>query len=141
MRTTRQILPGIRAIAWVDCESLIPDIALRSIARMAVPVLTALHEVDFFDSPECECVTENDNGNRTETATLKFLSGTLLPLRKPIGFVVTTVDGDTYLIGTAEKPYPQVKMSIDFGAPDGDSGGFEYEITHTAIKTLVNCVI
>lgn len=140
MRTTKQILPGICSIEWVECEKLIPDAALHGIVGTPVPILTERHAVEFFDEPECECVTENDNGNRTDTATLKFLSGDLLPIRRHVAFVVTDANGRSFLIGAAEQPYPQVKMSIVFGAPDGDSGGFEYEITHTAIKSLVKCI-
>ena len=47
-------------------EHLVNDIALRGIAMMPVPVLTEIHNVPFFDEPTCECVTENDGGNRTD---------------------------------------------------------------------------
>ena len=139
MRTTKQILPGIRSIEWVECDKLIPDAALHGIVGTPVPILTERHEVAFFNEPECECVTENDNGNRTETATLKFHSGDLVPMRRHVAFVVTDVGGSSFLIGGAEQPFPSVKCSILFGTADGDGGGFEYEITHTAIKTLVKC--
>ena len=102
MRTTRQILPGICSIEWVECEKLIPDAALHGIVGTPVSILTERHTVEFFDEPECECVTENDNGNRTDTATLKFLSGDLLPIRRHVAFVVTDTNGRSFLIGAAE---------------------------------------
>ena len=60
MKTTKQILPGVKEIGWVRCEHLVNDIALRGIAMMPVPILTDIHNVPFFDEPTCECVTEND---------------------------------------------------------------------------------
>ena len=32
MRTTKQILPGVKEIGWVRCEHLVNDIALRGIS-------------------------------------------------------------------------------------------------------------
>lgn len=94
MRTTKQILPGVKEIGWVRCEHLVNDIALRGIAMMPVPILTDIHNVPFFDEPTCECVTENDGGNRTDTAKLKFASEDLLPLKEHLAFVVTAIDGN-----------------------------------------------
>ena len=139
MRTTKQILPGVKEIGWVRCEHLVNDIALRGIAMMPVPILTEIHNVPFFDEPTCECVTENDGGNRTDTAKLKFASEDLLPLKEHLAFVVTAIDGNSYIIGARETPFPVVKLTISFGDADGEGAGFIYEITHTAIKSLVPC--
>lgn len=141
MRTTKQILPGIREIGWVRCNLLIADIALRGIAMMPVPVLTDIHTVAFFDEPTCECVSENDGGNRTDTAKLNFAAEDMLPIKEHIAFVVTAIDGSSYIIGAKEAPFPVVKLTISFGTSDGDSAGFVYEITHSAIKSLVPCHI
>lgn len=141
MRTTLQILPGIKAIGWMRCDQLIADIALRGIAEMAVPILTDIHNVDFFGEPTCECVSENDGGNRTDTAKLQFAAEDMLPIKEHIAFVVTAIDGSTYIIGAKEAPFPVVKLTISFGTSTGDSAGFIYEITHSAIKSLVPCHI
>ena len=139
MRTTKQILPGVKEIGWVRCEHLVNDIALRGISMMPVPVLTDIHNVAFFDEPTCECVTENDNGNRTDTAKLKFSAEDLLPIKENLAFVVTAIDGNSYIIGAHEAPFPVVKLTISFGNANGDGAGCIYEITHTAIKSLVPC--
>ena len=91
------------------------DIALRGIAMMPVPVLTEIHNVPFFDEPTCECVTENDGGNRTDTAKLKFASEDLLPLKEHLAFVVTAIDGNSYIIGARETPFPVVKLTVAVG--------------------------
>ena len=141
MRTTKQILPGIKAIGWVLCDKLIADIALRGIAGMAVPILTDIHMVDFFGEPECVCVTANDNGNRLDTATLKFASENILPLHSHIALVVTNINGCSYIIGAKEAAFPVIKRTISFGDTSNDRACTEYEITHSAIKSLVRCDI
>ena len=133
MRTTKQILPGVKFIGWVYADRLIPDIALRGIAGMPVPILTDIHDVAFFDEPKCECMTTNDNGNRLDTATL--------PVNAHIAFIVTDISGGSYIIGSRETPFPVIKRTISFGNTANECAGVKYEITHTAIKSLVKCDI
>ena len=141
MRTTTQILPGVRAVGWVDCLRLPKRVDLHGICGSQVAVLTDIHTVEFFDEPDCRCVTEKDGGGYTDTATLKFHAAELLPIHRKLGFVVTDVNGRSYLIGSQEPPFPTVKAEMLCGAPDGDGAGFQYEIKHVAIKSMVPCVI
>jgi hypothetical protein len=140
MKSTTQILPGINAIGFVDCDKLMPDVAMRGICGMDVPILTAITNVDFAGSPTCECTSEKVCGNRSDTATLKFVAAELLPVSKHLGFVVTDINGNSYLIGCREAPFPKVKLTSNLGKPDGDAAGYSYEVTHIAIKTLILCI-
>ena len=45
MRTTKQILPGVKEIGWVKSEHLIKNISLRGISMMPVPILSDIHKV------------------------------------------------------------------------------------------------
>ena len=141
MRTTKQILPGVKFIGWVYADRLIPDIALRGIAGMPVPILTDIHDVAFFDEPKCECMTTNDNGNRLDTATLKSSSENVLPVNAHIAFIVPDISDGSYIIGSRETPFPVIKRTIAFGNTANECAGVKYEITHTAIKSLVKCDI
>lgn len=141
MKSTTQILPGIKAVGWVDCRHLPKRVDLHGICRSPVAVLTTITPVEFFDEPECRCKTEKEGGCSTDTATLKFHCAVLLPIHRRLGFVVTDVNGKSYLIGGCEPPFPSVKVEHFCGAPDGDGAGFYYEITHNAIKSMVECVI
>ena len=58
--------------------------------------------------------------------------------RKPT-FVIETVDGDKYVIGAKERPYPTVKISRSTGQPDGDPSVRKYEVSFTAKKALALC--
>lgn len=135
------MLPGVKAIGWVDSRNLPRRVDLSGIVRVKVLVLTDVHPVDFFGHPDCSCRTEKSNGGYQDTASLKFSSPMQLPDDVPLSFVVTDIAGDTYLIGSLEHPWPKVKCETVLGTPSGDPAGYSYEITHVSIKSMVPCVI
>lgn len=139
MKTTTQILPGVRAIGWLDCRLLQRRVDLHGICRTKVPVLTAVERINFFDEPTCSCKTLRESGLVTATASLKFHSDALLPIHRDLGFVVTDQSGNNYLIGCKEPPFPKVEVEMSAGAPDGDGAGFFYTVSHTALATLIEC--
>ena len=141
MRTSIQILPGIKAIGWVDCRRLPTNVALSAICGMQVVILTDIHPIAFFDEPTCECKTKKDGGGYEDTATLKFLTSEKLPRSATLGFVVTDVNGNSFLLGSLEHPHPIVDCEQRTGIPSGDAAGYSYEIKHVAIKSMVPCVI
>ena len=143
MNTNIQILPGIRFIGYFDLDKLAaePRFDLAGICGMTVPVLTDIIPVDFCDDPECRNVTERINGQNQDKATLKFHSHTLIEIHKRLGFVVTDIAGNSFVIGNQLPPFPQIKVELYCGTPDGDGAGFYYEISHAAIKSMVPCKI
>lgn len=140
MKTTTTILPGVKSIGWVDCDKLQRRVDLHGICGTPIPVLTAIQPIDFFDEPECKCKTVKDANGYTDTATLKFSCGSLLPIHIHLGFVVTDTNDKSYLIGSKEAPYPKLNVELGVGDCDGDGAGFYYEITHVAIKSMVACL-
>lgn len=141
MKTTTQILPGIKSIGWIDCRALPRRVDLSAICGMTVAILTDIHPIDFFNEPACECKTKKDGGGYEDTASLKFLTGSELPRYGALGFVVTDVSDRSFLIGSLENPRPVVEYEQRAGVPSGDPAGFSYEIKHVAIKSMVPCVI
>lgn len=53
--------------------------------------------------------------------------------------VIHTVDGKQYLIGTADKPFPVIKVDDSTGKVDGDSAATKYTISYTNKVALVPC--
>ena len=141
MRTSTQILPGIKAIGWLDCRALPKRVDLSAICGMPVAILTDIHPIPFFDEPTCECKTKKDGGRYEDTATLKFLTSEQLPRSAALGFVVTDVNDKSYLLGSLEHPHPIVDCEQRTGIPSGDAAGYSYEIKHVSIKSMVPCVI
>lgn len=140
MKNCTQILPGIRAIGWIDCRMLSPNAALYKIVGQPFPVTTDIHPIDFFDEPDCTCSSEKVNGQRVYTANLSFLCATELH-DIPIGFVVTDVEGRSFLIGGKEQPWPKCNPTKRTGQTAGDAAGVLYEIEHKSIGTLIPCVV
>ena len=135
-----QILPGVKSIGWIDCTKLQPHVDLHGICETVIPILTAINVVEFFGKAECDCKTEKQSANRVSTASLTFDCPSLLPIHLHLGFVVTDVNGQTWLIGQAEPPYPKIKVTHYVGYPDGEEAGFEYEVTHTSLCSLIECI-
>lgn len=141
MKTSTHILPGVLRIGYVRTEHLPRAVALHGICRQPVALLTDVEWLDFFDTPDCRCRSEKDSAGYTDTASLKFHCARLIPFCEGLGFVVQDIQGAHYLIGAQEPPLPRVAVELLMGAPDGESGGFRYEVTHTAIKSLIPCVV
>lgn len=72
---------------------------------------------------------------------MKFFTDRRLPRHPCPGFVVTDVNGNSFLIGSLETPRPVVECERRVGIPSGDAAGYEYEIKHVAIRSMVPCVI
>ena len=138
---TTQILPGIKAIGWIDCDSLQKRVDLHSVCGMPVTILTDIHPIKFFGEASGECQTSKAGGAFEDSATLTFSTGSELPRNVPLGFVVTDVNGISYLIGSLESPRPMVECARRTGLPSGDTAGFSYVIKHTAIRSMIPCII
>lgn len=141
MKTSIQILPGIKYIGWLDGQHLPKRVDLAAICRMPIAILTDIYTIDFFDEPQCECKTTKEGGSYTDTASLKFSCGEQLPHLSAIAFVVTDVNDKSYLIGSREAPHPIVEVTQLSGIPSNDAAGYHYEIKHVALKSLVPCII
>ena len=131
-------LPGIRHIAYVDAEALTPHITLQALAKIPVGIFARLSFVPFAQrSALCETETEFDNNSSLETVTLTFASAETLPTDKNLAFAITCVNGEQWLIGTHEAPFPFIKKESSSGLPEGDANTIQYTVTYTNKVALV----
>ena len=131
-------LPGIRHIAFVDAEALTPHITLQALAKIQVGIFARLFPISFDRRTAlCETETEFDNNSTLETATLTFASSETLPLDRKLCFVITLVNGEQWLLGTHEPPFPFVKKETSSGLPDGDTNIINYTVNYTNKVALV----
>lgn len=73
MKTSTQILPGIKALGWLDCRALPKRVDLSAICGMPVAILTDIHPIPFFDEPTCECKTKKDGGDAPKNDVEQFV--------------------------------------------------------------------
>ena len=137
----RQSLPGITRIAFVDCDLLPADITLRAMAGVPVGIYTTVNEIGKIGDATCETEELFDNNSQVEKATLTFNTLDELPTDRHLAFVIFTANGDTFVIGAKEMPYPTVKITRSTGAPDGEPSVRKYEVSYTAKKSLVLCAV
>ena len=132
-------LPGIRFIGVVDCEKLQPGQREASLAGLIVAAHTAVEEVPFVNAT-VEAVGECSRGAPVETATLKFRTSKFLRIEIQLGFVVTDITGQSWLIGAAEPPFPKVSLTRKTGLPGGDPAVWEIEVKAVGQRALLPCV-
>lgn len=134
-----QRLPGIISIRYVLAASLTASITQKALANVPVGIFADSFPVPHIGDAVCELESQFDNNDTLEKAKLTFSTTAQLPTRQHLAFVILTVDGKQYLVGTAEKPYPVLKVESSTGKPDGDSAVTKYTISYTNKVALVPC--
>lgn len=139
MHTSIQILPGIKKIGWVDSRHLPARVDLSAICGMTVAVMTDVYPIDFFDDPECECVTKKDSAGYEDAVSLKFCTDSPLPISDFMAFVITDVNGRSFLIGSKERP--AIATPTQYIGTPAKRAAIEYNISHVSIKSMVSCFV
>lgn len=137
MNPSTQSLPGILSVAYVPSVLIQRHSDLKCLATIPVQVFTTPIEVPLKGPATCETVSRYDNNGRIETTTLRFRTLDALPTTHPLGFIVTDANRQRFLIGLNEPPYPIIKSTQTTGTPDGDPAVISYEVTFTALKSLI----
>lgn len=141
MKNKNQSLPGIKYIGFVETEKLSPNVMLKGICGAPVGVYVDVTPVAFVGMPDCTIGDEYDSHGRLQAVELKFATNEFVPTTTPVAFVVTDVNGQSYLIGAQEPPHPVVKLTVNFGSPKGESSVNTYEVKYVAIKALLQCSV
>lgn len=134
-------LPGIRKLFWLRCASLPPLLMQRSRAGIPARVLSGRNEITFSGSPSLETSTEYVNNAEVESVSMEFGSLDELPRDEAIAFFIIDANGDGWLVGTREMPYPTVKRSKSIGAPSGTTTAISYTVELTARKALLEAIV
>ncbi len=134
-------LPGILRIGYVATEKLSPRIMWKSLAGIPIGLFADVTEVAILGEALCEADSTADNNGRVEKTTLSFTTLDTLPDDDRIAWVVECVNGKKYLIGTRSAPYPTMKTTITTGTASGNSSVTSVEITHMAVKSLIEITV
>ena len=133
-----QSLPNIIAIYYVPCASLIPNITEKHRAGLPVAIFPLPSPIEQYGNASCEAEQEYDNGGYSEKTVLQFNTTDELSHYPALAFVVTDADGQSYIIGTKEAPYPIMEITQTV---DKEVHVNTVKVTFTRPKSLVPCLI
>lgn len=134
-------LPSVTRIAYLPCENLSQEMMLKHKAGIPVAVFADTKTIRFFGTPECETSTDYECRNYVEKTTLSFDSLDNIPTNRKLAFVVTTVAGKNFVIGSMEGPFPVIKVKSSSGNPKNEAAVFSYTISLSAEKALIPCSV
>ncbi len=134
----KQSLPNIIDIYIVPCASLIPNITEKYRAGLPVAIFPLPTAIEHHGTASCEAEQEYDNGGYSEKTVLQFTTTEDISHYPSLAFVVTDANGQSYIIGTQEAPYPIVEITKTI---DKEVNVNNIKVTFTRRKSLVPCVI
>lgn len=129
-------LPGITKVWYILRDNLPDDVVYRAVAGIPISFSEQPISITMKGEAFCELEQSFDNNSYIEKSKLTFLTLDDVPTDQHPAFVIETVDGDVYVIGAKERPYPTVKVIRSTGQPDGDPSVKKYEVSFTAKKAL-----
>jgi len=134
-------LPGIQQVWYISRTGLPDDVVYRSVAGIPVSVIEQPISITMKGEAVCEVEQSYDNNSYIEKAKLTFLTLDDVPTDQHPAFLFQTIEGDIYIIGAKERPYPTVKITRSTGQPDGDASVRKYEVSFSAKKALALCSV
>ena len=134
-------LPGITKAWYIQRDYLPDDVVYSSVAGIPVTLQEQPISINLKGEAICEVEQSFDNNSYIEKSKLTLYALDEVPTDQHPAFVIETVDGDKYVIGAKERPYPTVKITRSTGQPDGDPSVRKYEVSFTAKKALALCSV
>ena len=131
-----QSLPDIVAIYRVPCADLIPNITEKYQAHLLVGIFPIPTPIELCGKSSCEAEQEYDNGGYSEKTVLQFTTTEDISQYPPLAFVVTDAEGQSYIIGAREAPFPIVEITKTI---DKEQRVNTVKVTFTRPKSLVPC--
>ena len=134
----KQSLPGIKAIAFLPCKLLPPNIVEKFLAGVPIGVFSTSTPIEHYGNASCEAESEYTGGTYYESTTLQFTTTDEIRQSQELAFVVTDVHDKSYLIGCKEAPYPVVDITTKV---DDETNISEVKVTFQRQKSLIPCVV
>ena len=133
-----QSLPNIISIYTVPCSGLSPNITEKFLAGIPIGVFPLPTAIEHYGNAKCEAEQEYVNGSYSEKTVLLFTSKQDISQYPAPAFVIKDAQGDTFLIGTREAPFPMVEITETI---DKEENIKAYKVTFTRRKSLVPCSV
>lgn len=139
MKKDIQRYPGIRKIGWLHSTMLPKRIDLRGIVGEVFTIIADITEIPFIGEAEAKVTKEKEGSSYKESAELKFRTHRPITDTRGVAFVITDMQGESYVIGSREEPSAKVRCERTTGTTAGDPDAYQITVTHEAIRTLVKC--
>ena len=133
-----QSLPDIIAIYLLPCSTLPSNITESFRAHIPVTISPTLTPIEHYGKASCEAEQQYDNGGYSEKTVLQFSTNEEISQYPPKAFVITDAQGQSYIIGTREQPYPMVEITKSI---DKEANLNNVKVTFTRQKSLIPCSI
>lgn len=89
-------------------------------------------ELPLVNLASMEVVSKFENKSRLFTATIKALLSEHFDIaNRKLAFLVTSVDGNRYLVGTNEPPFPIANTTDTFPEKESDPSGCTLSVEYT----------
>ena len=134
----KQSLPGIKNISILPCAGLPQYAMAKSLSDIPVGINCATSNLDIYPEYSLEVESKYTNGNYFENLSLEFTSTTRIPKNPKMAVVITDVEGNNFLIGTKERPYPVIEYTKGVS---GTSNIYEIKVTFSGKRALIPCAI
>lgn len=133
----KKSLPGIVRIAYIGCVNVPQHIEMKALVGIPSGVYDMITEVCLAGRATCVCESEYDNHAQVEKATLTFFSTEEIPIRQTLAYLVLDTNGQWWLLGHREPPYPTVRRSQHTGTPGEERAVYTYEVSLIGRKALI----
>lgn len=130
-------LPGISSIEVVECDKLQPSLMLRAMSNLPNTIFAETRKLTNIYDAVCSTETIFINGSKKQKTSLTFVTIEQIEVDTPLAFVVKCVNGDMWLIGKREAPYPAVKTVHNTGNPKSDTHTYKVDVTLSDNLTLL----
>ena len=134
----KQSLPGIKAIAFLPCKLLPPNIVEKYRAGVPIGVFAYSKSIEHYGNASCEAESEYIGGGYFEKTSLDFTTTDEIPQTRELAFVVTDVNNQSYVIGCKEAPYPVVDITTNL---DNDNNISHVKVSFSRKKSLIPCAV
>ena len=127
----QQILSNIRRVEAIESFHLRHSDYVAS-QGVFLNVLQLFKEIPIIGLASATVKDKIENNQRIFTTELSFRTCTpLLPEPQKLCFLLTTVSGDRYLLGSHQRPYPLVTNSQNFPGSASAASGNVVKVDYT----------
>lgn len=134
------ILPGISSIYVIKTSALPAHLRERSMAGETPTLFCNLVSIFFGHEAIASDNSESKDSGVDLKASLNFHSE-LLPFHRSkdnFAFVIKTSNGELFLLGTKEPPFPVVKITNSTSNPSEGKAGFEVDVEWPGLLIPLN---